>query len=215
LDAATIAGAALTALLTTCAPDVAPSTIRAIVAAESRGNRYALNDNTTHSRYVPADSATAQAFIRQGHSVDPCRNLRIASGILVADYAAARTVFIEPRLALWHTISAYNTGSPYAGKAYVNRVVAAGSRVSVVPPLDLCIATAYRLDQRPLSHRPQRPYARSGSRNSTISRSPSRTLRIVSSLYGHCAAIPTPVRNDETQARANDVGENSPSDRPA
>ena len=159
-----VAGAALVALLTTCAPDVAPSTMAAIVAVESSGNDLALNDNTTHRSYAPTDYtialATTKALIRQGHSVDvgiaqvnssnfstyrttagemldPCRNLHIASRILADNYADARTVFPEAGHALWHAISAYNTGSLYAGKTYVDRVVAAATRETRVPSIAL------------------------------------------------------------------------------
>jgi type IV secretion system protein VirB1 len=159
-----VAGTALAVLLTTCAPNVAPSTMAAIVAVESAGNFYALNDNTSHRSYAPRDYAnalgTAQALIRQGHSVDvgiaqvnsgnftafhttagqmlyACQNLHVASSILADNYAEARTVFPEPARALWHAISAYNTGSLYAGKTYVDRVVAAATRETRVPSIAL------------------------------------------------------------------------------
>ena len=162
MGAVIVAGTALATLLTTCAPNVAPSTMVAIVAVESSGNPYVLHDNTSHRSYAPRDYAnalaTAQALIRQGHSVDvgiaqvnsgnfavlhttvgdmhdPCPNLRVASRILADNYADARAVFPEPGRALWHAISAYNTGSLYAGKAYVDRVVAAASRVPIVPSI--------------------------------------------------------------------------------
>jgi type IV secretion system protein VirB1 len=164
VGAVIIAETALAVLLTTCAPDVAPSTMAAIVAVDSAGNPYALNDNTGHRSYAPRDYAnalaTAQALIRRGNSVDvgiaqvnsgnfaafhttaremldPCPNLRVASRILSDDYAEARTVFPEPGQALWHAISAYNTGSLYAGKPYVDRVIAAATRETRVPSIAL------------------------------------------------------------------------------
>jgi soluble lytic murein transglycosylase-like protein len=136
----------------------------AIVAVESRGNPFALNDNTTHRSYSPRDHSdaisTARALIAQGHSVDvgiaqvnstnfaafhtteremldPCRNLYIASSILADAYARSSVIFSDPQPALWHAISAYNTGSLYAGKRYVSLVVAAASRAPLVPTVDL------------------------------------------------------------------------------
>lgn len=155
-----VAGATLAALLATCAPDVAPSTMAAIVAVETGGDPYALHDNATGRSYAPrndGDALTiAQTLIREGHRVDvglaqvnsanftafrttpremldPCSNLRVASRILGGDYAAASSRFHEPRMALWHAISAYNTGSLSAGAVYVDRVVAAASAAPQVP----------------------------------------------------------------------------------
>jgi hypothetical protein len=51
--------------------------------------------------------------------------------------SSARDIFPEPGRALWHAISAYNTGSLYAGKAYVDRVVAAATRETRVPSIAL------------------------------------------------------------------------------
>ena len=174
MDAVIIAGMALALLLTTCAPDVAPSTMAAIVAVESSGNPYSLNDNTSHRSYAPRDYAnalaTAQALIRKGHSVDvgiaqvnsgnfaafhttaremldPCQNLRVASRILSDDYAEARTIFPEPGQALWHAISAYNTGSLYAGKPYVDLVLAAVTVKTRVP--SIALSTRDGINDRP------------------------------------------------------------------
>ena len=183
MGAVIIVGTALAVLLYGCAPGVAPSTMAAIVAVESAGDPYALNDNTSARSYVPRDYAnalaTAQALIRQGHSVDvgiaqvnsgnfaafhttaremldPCRNLQVASQILAGDYAQARAIFPEQRSALWHAISEYNTGSLYTGKRYVDLVVAAASRVPLVPSID-----PLRTEVTP--HRPEHAVAKGPS----------------------------------------------------
>ena len=159
-----VAGAALAAYLGTCAPHVSPDTMRAIVGVESAGNPYALNDNTTRHSYSPRDARTALAIatvlLRRGDSVDvgiaqvssrnfntfhvnaaqmldPCTNLGVASRILVADYARSSTTFVDQRQALWHAISAYNTGSLFAGKPYVDAVVAEAMRAPMVPTISL------------------------------------------------------------------------------
>jgi type IV secretion system protein VirB1 len=76
-----LALATLAAYLQTCAPSVAPDTMRAIVSVESRGYIYAINDNTSRLTYcVPGaamypcnrDQAAslAENAVRSGHSVD-------------------------------------------------------------------------------------------------------------------------------------------------
>lgn len=164
-----LAAGTLAAYLSTCAPSVAPSTMTAIVGVESGGDPLALHDNTTRRAYSPRDARTALAIadtlIRRGHSVDvgvgqvnsanfasyrvdaarmldPCANLEVASRILEGDYAHAVAIFPQPREALWHAISAYNTGSLFAGRAYVEAVVAAATRPPRVPPIALLTANA-------------------------------------------------------------------------
>ncbi len=170
-----LAGGVLAAFLSTCAPGVAPDTMRAIVGVESGGNPLALNDNTTRRSYAPRDRVTALAIARvllaRGDSVDvglaqinsvnfraygvdastmlePCRNLSVASRILSADYTWAFTSYPTPQLALWHAISAYNTGSLFAGKPYVDAVVAQAFRAPTVPTIQL-LAGASNADVLP------------------------------------------------------------------
>lgn len=157
-----LVGGALAAYLSTCAPSVAPSTMAAIVGVESGGNALALHDNTTRRVYAPRDVRTALAIadelLARGHSVDvgiaqvnsanfgafgvdaarmlePCANLNVASRILGGAYAHAVSAFPNPGEALWHAISAYNTGSLFAGRAYVAAVVAEAIRPPAVPAI--------------------------------------------------------------------------------
>lgn len=76
-----LAVATLAELLRTCAPSVSADTMRAIVAVESHGYSYAINDNTNHTAYcVPGGriypcgrqraTAIADGAIAHGHSVD-------------------------------------------------------------------------------------------------------------------------------------------------
>ena len=150
------------ALLKICAPSVSPDTMRAIVAVESGGNPYAIHDNTTRRAYFPRSQAQAEAILAatRGHNVDvgiaqvntgwfptfhvtakqmlePCRNLRIGSVILARAYRSADASFPQPRVALWHAISAYNTGSLYAGASYVAAVVSAALSPPIVPSIAL------------------------------------------------------------------------------
>lgn len=77
----TLATATLAALLRTCAPAVSADTMRAIVAVESHGYSYAINDNTTRTAYCvpgaplyPCTRAQANTIAvnasARGHSVD-------------------------------------------------------------------------------------------------------------------------------------------------
>lgn len=152
----------LAALLHSCAPSVSPDTMSAIVAVESGGNPYAIHDNTARRAYFPRSRVQAVALLTalRSHNLDvgiaqvnagwfptfgvtsermldPCRNVRIGSAILARAYREAHASFPQPRLALWHAISAYNTGSLYAGTSYVVQVVDAALSPSIVPSIAL------------------------------------------------------------------------------
>ncbi len=104
------------ALLERCAPQVSPVTMAALVAQESGGDPYALDDDSTHIVYHPVSYAGAARLAAQligaGHSVDlglaqvnsgwlaplrltaaevlePCENLRAGSLILLRAWRAA------------------------------------------------------------------------------------------------------------------------------
>jgi type IV secretion system protein VirB1 len=148
----TLLSFALAVLLRHCAPNIAPSTMAAIVRVESGGDPLAIGDNTTGRSYYPSDRASAEALARQllkaGHSLDlgiaqidsmnfagfgvtphgifnPCINLSIGAKILSDDYAVAVRRYGNGQIALRHAIGMYNTGSLDAGARYVNRVLAA------------------------------------------------------------------------------------------
>jgi len=150
------------ALLTACAPSVSVDTMRAIVAVESGGNPYAIHDNTTQQAYLPRSRSQAKSLLvaLRSHNLDvgiaqvnagwfptfgvtaaemlePCRNLRIGSVILARAYRDADATFAKPRVALWHALSAYNTGSFYAGSNYVSAIVNAALSPPIVPSIAL------------------------------------------------------------------------------
>ena len=142
----------LSAYYAACAPQIGRSTIAAIVQVESGGDPWAINDNTGKRRWKARSYAEAvaiaQTLVRLGHSVDmglaqvnsrnlahvgmsvrevfePCRNLRAAARILDDCYIPAANRFGPGQRALLHALGCYNTGSLYAGKGYVGRVLAA------------------------------------------------------------------------------------------
>ena len=144
--------AQLDAYYAACAPHVGRSTIAAIVQVESGGAPWAIHDNTSkrrwHARNYREAVAIGNALVRLGHSVDmglaqvnsrnlarvrmsvaevfePCRNLIAAATILEDCYAPAATKYGAAQRALVHALGCYNTGSLYAGRRYVARVLEA------------------------------------------------------------------------------------------
>jgi type IV secretion system protein VirB1 len=110
-------GLALGTLITHCAPNVGPRTMAAIVSVESSGNPYAIDDDDTHTTYMPTSEPEAVLIIRrlvaEGHNFDagiaqinssnflqehlnletvfdPCRNLAAGSDILTSAYGQAK-----------------------------------------------------------------------------------------------------------------------------
>lgn len=106
-----IAPLALAGLLSSCARGVDARTAAAIVAVESGGNEYAVNDNTTGRAYFPASLGSAKALVGRlaGHqlavgiaqvdsvnfarlgvdaerALDPCTSLQLGAQILLEDY---------------------------------------------------------------------------------------------------------------------------------
>ena len=116
LSAAPMSPSKERALLKRCAPAVSPVTMAALVAQESGGDPYALDDDSTRIVYHPGSYAGAARLAAQligaGHSVDlgltqvnsgwlpalhltaaellePCENLRAGSLILLRAWRAA------------------------------------------------------------------------------------------------------------------------------
>jgi len=136
-----------------CPPvSFAPVAERAIVSVESGGNPLAIGDNDAHASYFPrtiqAAIAKAHELLSAGHNIDmgiaqinsihlrgfglsprdlfdPCVNINVSQHILYGNYRRAAREFGEGQLALYHAISAYNTGSLWRGEGYVRKVVAA------------------------------------------------------------------------------------------
>ena len=132
--------AAFAALALTCAPNIHPDTLSALIRHESRGSPYAIgvSEKRQHLPEQPQTLASATAaadrLIKQGidfdaglgqinvrnwaalnldsHTVfDPCRNLAAAQTVLADCYARALPQHQDPQQALRAALSCYNTGN--------------------------------------------------------------------------------------------------------
>ncbi len=160
----TLPQAAILLLASKCAPNVAPSTVLAIVKVESDGNPWAFNVNgvrhSTYQTHSTETTAIAQRFVAAGYSVDlgigqinsrnmrklglnwktifkPCANIAALGQILTRDYEAVLSGR-HPQTALRLAISLYNTGSISRGfrNGYVAKVVRNASIAAVVATAD-------------------------------------------------------------------------------
>ncbi|WP_437559523.1 lytic transglycosylase domain-containing protein [Acidithiobacillus sulfuriphilus] len=146
-------------LVTECAPMVAPSTMAAIVRAESGGNPLAMWNNTTRQRIRPPNLSSAVAYLlaamAAGQRVDvgiaqvdtqnfaafgltpktafnACANLRVGAEILRANWQQALHAGLRGQPALYHAFEAYNSGRLWGDAIYANRILgAAGAPVFV------------------------------------------------------------------------------------
>lgn len=129
----------LAALALTCAPNIHPATLTAVVQHESRANQYAIgvNDPAKRLRQQPGalDQAVATARKLQAAGVDfdaglgqinvrnwtwlgldaqtvfdPCRNLAATQAVLADCYARALKSDLAGQQALRAALSCYNTG---------------------------------------------------------------------------------------------------------
>ncbi|MEO8723769.1 MAG: lytic transglycosylase domain-containing protein [Sphingobium sp.] len=146
-----LSAAAIFALASQCAPNVAPQTVAAIVQTESRGRPFALNVNGGSQPPEQTDAlsaaATARGYVAAGYSVDlglgqvnsrnmralgltwetvfdPCTNIAALGRVLTQNYSAAINGR-DPQDALRVALSLYNTGSALRGfnNGYVAKVV--------------------------------------------------------------------------------------------
>jgi type IV secretion system protein VirB1 len=170
-------------LILTCAPQVAPSTLTAIVRVESGGKPYALNVNgaqklTRQPRDAEEAAAWADWLVARGYSVDmgltqvnsgnlarlgltpqqlfdPCTNLRAGGKILTENYLGAAKQYGSGQTALKAALSAYNTGNYKAGLAngYVAKVTAAADTRNA-PPLQ-----SARTVKQTVSYEPGEPHS--------------------------------------------------------
>lgn len=138
---------ALTLLLASCAPQVAPETGLRLVRHESGGNPYAIGVNGPYVvRPQPSTAAQAVAtgrmllglpgvrsidvglgminssnWARLGLSleqvVEPCTNLQAMQSVLLPSYERAVLVHGPGQQALQRALSEYNTGHPSRGIA--------------------------------------------------------------------------------------------------
>ena len=136
-------------LLHECGPAVHPTTTIALIRAESGGNPYAIDDDTSRRVYLPQSKSQAEKIatrlLQAGHRIDmgltqisspwlsawhvtlsqvftPCSNIRLGTLLLATNYQrclAGRTT----KTALWCALSRYNTGTSTGGYAYVYRVL--------------------------------------------------------------------------------------------
>jgi type IV secretion system protein VirB1 len=142
-----------------CGPGVHPLTTQAIVRAESSFNPLVIRNNTLGRTFKPASRREADALVTrfhgQGHRLaiglmqvttpwfgryqippaallDGCVNIRYGTAILAANYAAFLPRAGSPEHALAMALSAYWSGKPHSGGAYVNHVYRlAGSSVRI------------------------------------------------------------------------------------
>ncbi|MHB1333785.1 MAG: transglycosylase SLT domain-containing protein [Sulfuriferula sp.] len=128
-----------------------PYTTAALIVAESKGNPYAIGDNTTKRSYIPNSKpeavALASKLLQAGHRLDmsltqisspwlkpwavsldqvfdACTNIRLGTYILADHYQRCATSELGEKYALLCTLSRYNTGTSTGGYEYVNRVLA-------------------------------------------------------------------------------------------
>ncbi len=142
---------------------MAPSTLASIARTESALEPLAINDNSSHTRVVPAslDIAIrlAAKLIEAGHSVDvgimqinsgnfqslglkvhaaldPCNSIAAAATILADNFTGGDS-HEDQQAALRVAISKYNTGNAQRGfdNGYVHKVEIAARRV--VPAIDV------------------------------------------------------------------------------
>ena len=141
----------LLALAVSCGYLTDPAMTLRVIEVESEGQVTAIHDNTAHSTQVPHSLLeavrVASDLIQRGHRIDvglmqinvdvwlkpgefpikeafdPCTNIRIGSSILQGNYARALETYKTPKLALWHALSAYNSGSDWRGLGYAERVL--------------------------------------------------------------------------------------------
>ena len=141
------------ALAATCAPHVAPTTLRAMATVESGLNPHAIGVVNGHlsrqPQSLPEAISTALALRQQGtkfsagliqiyvknwpgynldhESVfDACSNMRAAAGILTACYQRATVKNVSAQVALRHALSCYYSNNFVTGyqHGYVQKVVA-------------------------------------------------------------------------------------------
>lgn len=175
----------IAAALLACAANIAPVTLDAIVAVESRGEPLAILDNATGRSYHPRDQdeaiALARRLVAAGHRIDaglmqvdsvnwpalgldasrifePCTNIRAGGEILTADYAHAARTYGEGQAALKHALSAYNTGDFYRG--FRNGYVARYYGRAAVPAVSVHVHFAALKRGRENRHQPDAGQAR-------------------------------------------------------
>ena len=108
--------AAMSSLLSSCAPRIGTQTMAGIIQYESTWRAFAIGDNDAHRSYSPSSLSEAEniatSLLRQGHNIDagyaqinsanwgpygldartvfdPCSNVRVGAAIIGSDYSNA------------------------------------------------------------------------------------------------------------------------------
>jgi len=146
-------------LFSTCAPNVGSRTLAAIASYESDTQPWSIGDNTAHRGhlYATRDDAerAARELIAAGHNLDlglmqvntvhlgenglslanvfePCTNVEAGAAVLSGAYRRAAAEFGPGQRALQHALSAYNTGSLFAGASYARGVTQRARRLHLL-----------------------------------------------------------------------------------
>lgn len=175
-------------LIEQCAPQVAPSTIQAIMRTESNFNPLALNVNGARLASQPRTAAEAvswsQWLIERNYSVDmglmqinsrnlqrlqltpaevfePCRNIQAGAKILQSDYERAAKIHGPGEKALLLAISSYNTGSFERGfrNGYVQKVIKHSASAGAIETIDLACVLESCASDSSVSEPARRPKA--------------------------------------------------------
>lgn len=154
-----------------CAPNVAPSTLRAIAYVESGFNPYAIgvvgSRLQRQPKNLPEAISTANALrdakvrfsagmiqiyvgnwsaynLNSETAFDPCSNMRAAAGILTNCYARAKNKEADPQVALRQALSCYYSNNFVTGfqHGYVQKVVSAAQRFGAQAPKPTLVAAA-------------------------------------------------------------------------
>ena len=143
----------ITTYIHQCTPQIAETTMMAIIKAESNGNNLAIGINKGYRLlYQPKDYHQAQSWVayleKNGYNfdigiaqvniktvhkygfsavqaLDICTNLKLAGYVLQQNYRSALIRSNSQQEALRKAISAYNTGNYHSGfnNGYVKKVV--------------------------------------------------------------------------------------------
>ena len=145
-----LSAAAIAALVSSCAPNVHPSTMTEVIRVESKGDPLAIYVNKSSVQPRPAATvesaaATVRQYVASGYTVDmglagvntrtaarlglsieqafdPCANVAAGAAVLAEGYDRGVAEHGEGQRALRAALSAYNTGDLYRGlrNGYVN-----------------------------------------------------------------------------------------------
>jgi type IV secretion system protein VirB1 len=115
-----------------------------------------VGERLGHSVDIGLSQINSQNLSWVGLSVtqafEPCSNLRAGAAILSTDYASASRRFGSGQYALRRALGAYNSGSLFAGNAYVDRILVAAG----LPPEFAAAAPAAGVE-KPRATQPKRP----------------------------------------------------------